>query len=127
AAEQRNELAPGDEHDELAALHHSITSSARPDRGSGTVMPTAFALFRLMYSSILYHLPNGLNRDLLYVKCCRWLRKCFPLLRCDLLAPSDSRETDGQMQQSRGAAAENCAAMEDTGGAAPTHPDGAVA
>jgi hypothetical protein len=31
------------------------------------------------------------------------------------------------MQQSRGAAAENCAAMEDTGCAAPTHPDGAVA
>jgi transposase len=31
------------------------------------------------------------------------------------------------MQQSRGAAAENCAAMEDTGRAAPTHADGALA
>jgi hypothetical protein len=32
AAEQRDELAPS---------HHSITSSVRPDRGSGTVMPSA--------------------------------------------------------------------------------------
>ena len=31
------------------------------------------------------------------------------------------------MQQSRSTAAENGAAVEDTGGAAPTHPDGAVA
>jgi hypothetical protein len=31
------------------------------------------------------------------------------------------------MQQGRAASAEDCAAMEDTGGAAPTHPDGAVA
>jgi hypothetical protein len=31
------------------------------------------------------------------------------------------------MQQSRGAAAEDCAAVEDSRGAAPTHPDGIVA
>jgi CO/xanthine dehydrogenase Mo-binding subunit len=31
------------------------------------------------------------------------------------------------LQQSRGAAAEDCAAVEDTRGAAPTHPDGIVA
>src|SRR5215475_7700196 len=45
-----------DECDELAAFHlrdHSITSSARPDRGSGTVMPSALAVLRLMISSIL--------------------------------------------------------------------------
>src|SRR5262249_33779808 len=41
AAEQR---------DELAALH-SITSSARPDKGRGTVMPSALAVLRLMISS----------------------------------------------------------------------------
>jgi hypothetical protein len=66
----------------------------------------------------LYHLHNGLNRV-------AWL--VFSSPRCDSLAPSDSGETDGQMQQSRGAAAENCVAMEDIGPAAPTHPDGAVA
>src|SRR5262249_33454054 len=41
AAEQRDELAP----------FHSITSSARPERGSGTVMPSAFAVLRLITSS----------------------------------------------------------------------------
>jgi hypothetical protein len=35
-------------------LHlYSITSSARPDKGSGTVMPSAFADFALMNSSSL--------------------------------------------------------------------------
>ena len=32
-----------------------------------------------------------------------------------------------EMQQGRGAAAEDCVALEDTGGAARTHPDGAFA
>src|SRR5262249_45593475 len=41
AAEQR---------DELASLH-SITSSARPSSGSGTVSPSALAVFRLMISA----------------------------------------------------------------------------
>src|SRR5215472_11344492 len=39
-----------DERDELAPPH-SITSSARPDRGRGTVMPSALAVFKLMISS----------------------------------------------------------------------------
>src|SRR5215207_1262171 len=43
AAEQRNELAP----------LHSITSSARPSSGSGTIKPSAFAVLRLMISSTL--------------------------------------------------------------------------
>src|SRR5262245_48662541 len=42
AAEQRDELAPPD---------HSITSSARPSSGSGTVRPSALAVLRLMISS----------------------------------------------------------------------------
>ena len=41
AAEQRDELAPS----------HSITSSARPSSGSGTVRPNALAVLRLMISS----------------------------------------------------------------------------
>src|SRR6516164_10195385 len=41
-----------DERDELASAH-SKTSSARPDRGSGTVMPSALAVFRLIYNSTL--------------------------------------------------------------------------
>ena len=32
---------------------YSITSSARPDSGSGILMPTAFALLKLMKSSTL--------------------------------------------------------------------------
>src|SRR6516165_5821863 len=42
-----------EERDELAPLNHSITSSARPDSGSGTVMPSALAVLRLMISSTL--------------------------------------------------------------------------
>src|SRR5215468_3889123 len=41
AAEQRDERAPP----------HSISSSARPDSGSGTVMPSVLAVLRLMNSS----------------------------------------------------------------------------
>src|SRR5262249_693606 len=41
AAEQRDEVA----------TPHSLTSSARPDSGSGTVMPSGFAVLRLMISS----------------------------------------------------------------------------
>src|SRR5262245_2937869 len=39
-------------HDELPQ-YHSITSSARPDKGSGTVMPSALAVFRYRKSSTL--------------------------------------------------------------------------
>src|SRR5258708_17710839 len=42
AAEQRYELA---------APHHSITSSARPSSGSGTASPSALAVLRLRISS----------------------------------------------------------------------------
>src|SRR6266436_5833583 len=41
AAEQRDELA----------AFHSITSSARPESGSGTVMPSPLAILRLIISS----------------------------------------------------------------------------
>ena len=43
AAEQRDELA----------ARHSITSSARPTSGSGTLRPSALAVFRLMINSTL--------------------------------------------------------------------------
>ena len=37
---------------QCSKLHpYSITSSARPDRGSGMVMPSVLAVLRLMYSS----------------------------------------------------------------------------
>src|SRR5262245_20913537 len=36
------------ERDELAAPHHSITSSARASNEDGTSRPSAFATFRLM-------------------------------------------------------------------------------
>src|SRR5262249_59177322 len=44
AAEQRDEIAP---------LHHSITSSARASSASGTVRPSTFAVLRLITSSNL--------------------------------------------------------------------------
>src|SRR5262245_11410834 len=50
AAEQR---------DELAAAAHSITSSARPSSGSGTVRPSALAVFRLITSSYLFGACTG--------------------------------------------------------------------
>ena len=34
-------------------ISHSNSSSARPDKGSGTATPSALAVFRLMYSSTL--------------------------------------------------------------------------
>ena len=47
-----------DKRDELAALH-SITSSARPSSESGKVMPSAFAVLRLMISSIFVYCCTG--------------------------------------------------------------------
>src|SRR5262249_43369999 len=49
AAEQRDEVA----------TPHSITSSARPDSGSGMVMPSVLAVLRLMNSSILVDCWTG--------------------------------------------------------------------
>src|SRR5262249_24223378 len=54
AAEQR---------DELAALH-SITSSARASRLSGTVSPSAFAVFRLITSSNFVGCSTGKSAGL---------------------------------------------------------------
>ena len=39
--------------------HHSITSSARPSSESGKVMPSAFAVLRLMISSIFVYCCTG--------------------------------------------------------------------
>ena len=74
---------------------------------------------------ISYHFHNCLNRNLEDKEAAE--RSWPAWLSCDSLTPSDSGQTDGQMQQSRGAAAENCASLEDTSGASPTHPDGVVA
>src|SRR5262249_40818179 len=49
AANERDELAPP----------HSITSSARPERGSGTVMPSAPAVLRLRISSPFVDCTTG--------------------------------------------------------------------
>src|SRR5215831_9618690 len=55
AAEQRDELAA----DHLRA--HSITSSARPSRGSGMLRPNVFAVCRLMTSSTLTACWTGIS------------------------------------------------------------------
>jgi hypothetical protein len=49
-----------EQRDELAALH-SITSSARPISGSGTAMPSALAVLRLMISSNLVGCWTGMS------------------------------------------------------------------
>src|SRR6516225_6290905 len=54
ATKERNELAP----------LHSITSSARPDSGNGTVMPSAFAVLRLMTSSTFVTCCTGRSAGL---------------------------------------------------------------
>src|SRR5262249_55959160 len=73
----------------------------------------------------LYHLYNGLNRAFLAAETA-W-RVVFRPQAVIRLGHLIRGETDGQMQPSRGATAENCATVEDTGRTAPTHPDGAVA
>src|SRR5215831_2872449 len=50
ACRERPRRRAADERYELAPLH-SITSSARASRGSGTVRPSALAVFRLMINS----------------------------------------------------------------------------
>jgi hypothetical protein len=45
--------------DELAAPHHSITSSARPSSVSGKVMASALAVFKLMISPTLLDCCTG--------------------------------------------------------------------
>jgi hypothetical protein len=52
AAEQRDEVAP----------FHSITSSARPDSGSGTVMPSVLAVLRFTHISVGHQMPGPLKR-----------------------------------------------------------------
>jgi hypothetical protein len=43
----------------LATPHHSITSSARPESGSGTAMPSALAVLRLRISSTFVDCTTG--------------------------------------------------------------------
>src|SRR5262249_635114 len=50
ARRERPRAGAADNRDDRAAPH-SNTSSARPDRGSGTLMPSALAVLRLMKSS----------------------------------------------------------------------------
>jgi len=54
---------------ELAALHHSITSSARPSNGSAIVMPSALAVSRLIAN------PYLVGACTEAVNC--WLRSCL--------------------------------------------------
>src|SRR5262245_59543127 len=56
---QRPSRRAAQQRDELAALH-SITSSARPSRGSGILRPSVFAVCRLMTSSILTACCTGI-------------------------------------------------------------------
>src|SRR6202040_543804 len=49
----RGERPSGSEQGDKLAPPHSITSSARPSSVSGNVMPSALAVFMLMYSSTL--------------------------------------------------------------------------
>src|SRR5262245_14813607 len=44
---------PAEQRDELAALHHSMTSSARASSAGGTVRPSALAVLRFTESSSL--------------------------------------------------------------------------
>src|SRR5262249_8939720 len=53
-----------DECDELAPPHHSITWSARPSSESGTVRPSAFAVFMFITSSILLACCTGKSAGL---------------------------------------------------------------
>src|SRR5262249_23381340 len=58
ARRERPRRRAAEQRDELAAFH-SITSSARPDNGSGTVRPSALAVLRLITSSIFVTCCTG--------------------------------------------------------------------
>src|SRR5215470_13467696 len=49
---------------EAATIHHSITRSARANRGGGTVRPRALAVLRLMTSSNLVGCSTGSSAGL---------------------------------------------------------------
>src|SRR5262245_31126750 len=54
-----------DERDELAPSYHSITSSARANTESGTLIPSVFAVLRLMTSSNLVDCITGRSAGLI--------------------------------------------------------------
>src|SRR5215467_10949871 len=59
-----NRLHPAEQRDELAASHHSITSSAVASRVGGTVRPNALAVMRLMTRSNLVGCWTGMSAGL---------------------------------------------------------------
>src|SRR6266702_5491254 len=60
---------PAEQRDELAPLHHSITSSARASSVGGTSRPSALAVLRLMTSSYLVDThPSGSLRSSLRLR-----------------------------------------------------------
>src|SRR6516162_6780780 len=59
ARHQRPRGRAAEKREELAALHHSITSSARASSVGGTSMPSAFAVLMLMMSSNLVGCITG--------------------------------------------------------------------
>src|SRR5262249_47496401 len=59
--ERPRSRSAADERDELAPLHHSITSSASASRLAGTSMPSAFAVLRLITKSNLIGCCTGMS------------------------------------------------------------------
>jgi hypothetical protein len=55
----RRRRRAADEHDNIAPLHHSMTSSARASSVGGTSRPSALAVLRLMISSYLVAACTG--------------------------------------------------------------------
>src|SRR5208337_957903 len=92
-----------------------IDDTAIPKKGThsvGVAPQYASALGKTSNCQTLYHLHNRLNRSFAEAERLS-CGNCFRGMRCDSLSPSDSGGTDGQVQQSRGPAVENSAAMED--------------
>src|SRR5262245_64075086 len=61
ARRERPRRRAADQRDELATPNHSITSSARPSRGSGMLRPRVFAVCTLMTSSTLTVCWTGIS------------------------------------------------------------------
>src|SRR5262249_53026461 len=61
ARRERPRRRTADQSDELAPLHHSITSSARASRVAGTSRPSVLAVLRLMTSSNLVGCWTGMS------------------------------------------------------------------
>src|SRR6516162_5646098 len=94
--ERARSRCTAEQRDELAAFHHSITSSARASTFDGTVIPSALAVVRLMTSSKLVGCSTGMSpgfvpRRILSTKSAVRRNRAGKLAPYDMRAPNETK------------------------------------